>query len=472
MTYFSGELRFGHDMLTFTVSDAESIALRGSTAKKGFIYAYLYDPQGQIRANILFEKKEKELIISRHSVMPGGFKGELNSGEWQLHLYRLDGENRDPDPLSYSLEIEFDVPPQEYGIPTTPAFDTNNRSLFDYAASKHPATRWYRGDLHAHSTLSDGHNALADIIAIVKQQRLDFFFLTEHNICHPELPQLENTLILPGIEITTDLGHFNVHGPHRGLNMNGAAFSSAELIAQGLDMALGRGNVSINHPMMKPWHWLYRDMPLARVNTMEVCCDPTWSTSPQSTNEALNVLSAMWNAGHRIAAVGGSDAHLAPHERNPNATEPSIYGDPATFVYANGLTGDSILSGLHQGHIYIERRCGLTFTINDGAILPGDGIRDDIVSYQLAVADTTQHYVAECIVDGDCVARYSLSPQPTCFDIDLSRNDWVRIDIRREHNDEFEGLINPVYRLKSTRFDHPTVQTWGELLEAMQYHDR
>ncbi|MEC5319901.1 CehA/McbA family metallohydrolase [Brenneria populi subsp. brevivirga] len=477
MMNFNGELGFGRQSFSFSVpAAAGGIALQGSTGKKGLIYAYLYDPQGRIRANILLEKQEKRLFIGRESASPGGFKGEIVAGEWRLHIYQLFGEMRNPDPLPYRIRIEFDAEPQGIGLPTVPSLDTANRVVFDYGAVKRRETRWYRGDLHAHSVLSDGHNALDAVVDIVARQRLDFFFLTEHNLCHAELPLMDNALILPGIEITTDLGHFNVHGPERGLDMNGLAYSSEALIARGLALAAsGRGNISINHPMMKPWHWLYREMPLNRVNSLEVCCDPTWSTSPQSADDALQVLSAMWNAGWRITAVGGSDSHLTPDERNPNATEPSIYGDPVTFVYAPELSGDAILRGLRQGRVYLERRCRLVFAINDGALLPGDSVGDEVVEYRLAVADTTRPYIAECVIDGECVGRYALGQDPVRFSADLRRRAWARVDIRRADGDgrgrEFEALINPVYNRNAAVFDRPAAQTWGELLEMMNRHE-
>ncbi|MCZ8486468.1 hypothetical protein O9993_17270 [Vibrio lentus] len=37
-----------------------------------------------------------------------------------------------------------------------------------------------------------------------------------------------------------------------------------------------------------------------------------------------------------------------PHERNPKSDEPSIYGDPSTFVYSHGLVARASLSG-HRG---------------------------------------------------------------------------------------------------------------------------
>ncbi|MFE8154554.1 hypothetical protein RBA63_22155 [Brenneria goodwinii] len=122
-------------------------------------------------------------------------------------------------------------------------------------------------------------------------------------------------------------------------------------------------------------------------------------------------------------------------ERNPNASEPSIYGEPSTFVYAQGLSGNGILRGLRRGNVYIERGCGLDFSINEGTALSGDDVGGGMVDYRLTVADTARRYIAECIVDGECIASYPLGRQSVRFSVDLSRRAWARIDIRRVGDD-------------------------------------
>ncbi len=488
MLNFTGELVFGHRVLNFNVNaNINTLTLTGTTVKKGFLYAYLYDSKQQLRANLLFEKAKKTLILTSKSASLGGISGHLPPGDWQLHLYNLEGENRSPKAMHYAIDVELSehINPEYSSNDKLLATQTHaclmadddapldHRIHFDYHHVKNNNAAWYRGDLHAHTQLSDGNNTLAAAAQIAQQQALDFFFITEHNICHPALPVCERTLMLPAIEITTDQGHFNVHGPRRTLNMFNAAYSSAALIEQGLSLvAQDEGNISINHPMMKPWPWRYDHIALAKVNTFEVCCDPTWSTSPKATEDALILLTHIWNSGHRIAAVGGSDSHLEPHERNAKATEPSIYGDPSTFVYADTLSGNGILQGLRQGHVYLERQCGLVFQLNSGAVLPGQDVGNNVVDYSLAVTDNSTDYYAECIADGEVIKRIKLTTEDTHFRVDMSTYAWLRIDIRRGQLDnptasEFEGVINPIYNGTQAIFSQPLVGTWGELMELI-----
>lgn len=482
---FSGELTYDQRTLLVDVPEnVSSFSLTGTTCQKGFIYAFIYDAEQRLRGSVLLVKPEKTLAMSKDEATLGAIKGELPAGQWMVKLYNLEGESRTPRASLYRLDIRFNEKVESLALETTPSLTADNQVLFDYSEIKKPASAWYKGDLHAHTRLSDGNNSLAAAVAIVESQGLDFFFLTEHNICHPQLPVSPSCLFIPGIEITTSKGHFNVHGPSRGLEMVNADCSSEAIIEQGLSIVDNeQGSISVNHPMMKPWHWHYDAMPLVKVNTLEVCCDPTWSTSPQSTEDALDVLSAMWNAGHRIAAVGGSDSHLEPHERNPKATLPSIYGDPATFVYSHGLSGEGILAGLRNGQVYIERQCGLQFSINQGDILPGQDVGDAIVSYHLSVADTSNGYYAECVADGVVIASYPITRQGIEFEVDMSQHSWLRVDIRRgepaqqagDEQDnavkgEFEGVINPVYNGLYDVFTNPTLSTWGELIENMKHN--
>jgi hypothetical protein len=339
----------------------------------------------------------------------------------------------------------------------------DGQNCFDFSKKICATAKWYRGDLHAHTRLSDGHNTLEQAVALIEQQQLDFIFLTEHNINHTFLPVSAHTLFVPGIEITTDLGHFNVHGPRRPLELQENDFTSKSLIEAGL--ALGeQGHIAINHAMMKPWHWQYRQMPLAQIHSLEICCDPTWPTSAAATEKALMAMTALWNNGHRIYGVGGSDCHLQPDERNPKATEPSMYGDPATYVYCeDGLSAEALLQGLRQGRVYIARRCNLQFRINQGKQYPGNDVGSQALSYMISVEDQQQQYDAEFVADGQIIAKIALSHQAINYHVDMSRYRWVRVDIRRENGD-FEGLINPVFNGEHSCFTSPSIHTWRQLM--------
>ncbi|MFM8642655.1 MAG: PHP domain-containing protein, partial [Phycisphaerales bacterium] len=40
---------------------------------------------------------------------------------------------------------------------------------------------WYAGDLHSHSTYSDGDSPVADLVAEAERVGLDFYVLTDHD---------------------------------------------------------------------------------------------------------------------------------------------------------------------------------------------------------------------------------------------------------------------------------------------------
>lgn len=467
MLRFNGRLAFGYQQLEIAVPPgATSLSLQGNTLNKGLLYGYLYDPKQQLRSQILLQKHPKRSAVSTDKASPGSVAGKIEPGTWLLHLYSLEGKQaRHLSQMAYHIEIDFEQMPADSELKTEPVLK-DGLNCFDISKIKCTASKWYRGDLHAHTQLSDGHNALEQAVALIEQQQLDFAFLTEHNISHTFLPVSKRTLFVPGIEITTDSGHFNVHGPGRALEMQGAGFSSKGLIEAGL--ALGeQGHVAINHAMMEPWHWQYLNMPLAKIHSLEICCDPTWPTSATAAKRALTAMTTLWNSGRRIYGVGGSDCHLRPDERNPKATEPSLYGDPATCVYCDGgLCAEALLHSLRQGRVYIERRCNLQFSINQGEHYPGCDVGGQPLDYMIFVEDRQQRYHAEFVADGKIIARISLSHQATHHRIDMRRYRWLRVDICRENGD-FEGLINPVYNGEHPCFTSPSIHSWKQLLKVM-----
>ncbi|CAG9001420.1 MAG: hypothetical protein CENE_03440 [Candidatus Celerinatantimonas neptuna] len=469
MYQFEGELTFGRLRQKFEVPQGcQQINIAGTTVEKGFLYLLVFDASNHLRANILLEKPVKTVHLTIDDASLGGIPGQLSYGNWHYELVNLAGEFRTPKPMRYQLCIGFNVEPFSASGGAIRNVGSDQLIHFDYRKILCRQSRWYRGDLHAHTCLSDGQNNLEQALEIAKLQQLDYLFLTEHNLCHPHLPDDSSCLFLPAIEITTDLGHCNIHGPFRALNMSVGELSGEHLLQDGLDIVKVQGNLSINHPMMKPWHWCYDDMPLQAISTMEICCDPTWPTSPQASEMALKILNHAWNCGHRITAVGGSDSHLRPDQRNPKANEPSIYGDPATYIWADELSGSALIHGLTAGHVYFERTSGLQFAIQQN-ILPGTDVGGQCIEFQLSLSDLKQNYYAQWVADGELLEEVSLSEQPVSVSIDMALYAWVRVDIRRQGG-ELEGVINPIFNGALGYFSHPLVQTWGELMNYVDQH--
>lgn len=474
MIHFTGQQAHGHKILPFSINEpVDSLSISAST--QGQLYAYLYDSTNELRANLMLEKRITNVGITKNHASLGGLAGHIHQGEWQLHIYNLDNEGKLEKPIDYDIAIEFNKAVVNLDVNTQTSLRPNGTIDFDYNATLSTDSGWFKGDLHAHTIMSDGNNTLESAVKVIDSQNLDFIFLTDHNICHPELPVSNNTLIIPSLEVTTGKGHFNVHGPRQMLDMKSAAYDAASLIEQGLTLSNDENtNFSINHPTMKPWHWTYDDVELAKIGTLEICCDPTWPTSPVATEGAIKIHNAMWNAGVKIAAVGGSDSHLEPHERYANATVPSIYGDPATYVYADNLSADGIITGLKKGHTYFERQCGLVFEINKGRVLPGQDVKDETITYKMRILDTENTYFAQIVVDGLILEEIPLSAMAKSHTIEMKNHAWVRIDIRRgKPNDEvsrqgnFEGMINCIYNSHHAIFNQSSPQTWVELMATM-----
>ena len=61
---------------------------------------------------------------------------------------------------------------------------------------------FYRGNLHAHTVSSDGHNSTEELIQFYKDAKYDFLAITDHNI-YTDLSDrsTDDFLLIPGAEI-------------------------------------------------------------------------------------------------------------------------------------------------------------------------------------------------------------------------------------------------------------------------------
>jgi len=66
---------------------------------------------------------------------------------------------------------------------------------------------FYKGNLHSHTTVSDGSETPEELIEIYKQNNYSFMAITDHRIygVYPEY-NASDFLILPGVELDTGVG--------------------------------------------------------------------------------------------------------------------------------------------------------------------------------------------------------------------------------------------------------------------------
>lgn len=225
--------------------------------------------------------------------------------------------------------------------------------------------RWYKGDLHVHSTESgDASASLDQIAALARARGLDFVNLSEHNTdshlglaaaaqaSHPEV------LLLRGAEITTYAGHGNAVG--LGAYVDHRIGFEGRTIAQVLEDVAAQGAAFlVNHPSLELGDecigcaWKHAATPWDRVAGLEIITGPWGVVERLFVPSAIALWDDLGGQGFRIAAIGGSDDHRAGEGTGVND---SPIGSPTTLVLADELSEAAILEGLRRGRTIVQLR--------------------------------------------------------------------------------------------------------------------
>lgn len=233
---------------------------------------------------------------------------------------------------------------------------------------------WYRGDLHLHTAHSDGACAsqsgkrvpcpLFKTLETAATRGLDFVAVTEHNTtsAHAAMreaaPDFDRLLLIPGREITSFYGHFNIFGVTEPIDyrITPGGQVTFNAIADRVH-ALG-GLVSINHPGLPSGEacmgcgWTMSDADPARVDAIEVVNGGA-ARLPNGVDGPLSG-APMWRqivaGGRPVTAIGGSDNHDALAA----STALGSIGRPTTIVRAEGLNQAAILAGIRSGRVFID----------------------------------------------------------------------------------------------------------------------
>jgi len=267
--------------------------------------------------------------------------GPINEGTWQLLLgpYKISSSG-----LEYRAEIWFDP-----DLPPPP--EANGEIVAARVASLPEPIEpgWLRGDLHCHSLASDGDSSLQDLLAAARDAGLDFLGVTDHNaVMLPDASGLDSTLpvLIPGIEVTTYRGHWNVWGADRWFDfrlLEGGDVSREMKIASDAG-----GFVSVNHPRPFGPNWEY-GFGLG-YHAVEVWNRP-W---PFLNSVSLGIWDMHLALGRRVVAVGGSDTHFLKGE-DEGAIPRARLGQPSLWVKPNDPTSaESILDEVRSGRCFIS----------------------------------------------------------------------------------------------------------------------
>ncbi|QXJ20190.1 CehA/McbA family metallohydrolase [Actinomadura graeca] len=264
---------------------------------------------------------------------PGYLPGEPEPGIWHvwLGLHRIP-----PGGTPYEVTVTTStVPPDAPDAPPPPPRPARppRRALPAPAG-----TRWLAGDLHSHTVHSDGTLTVHELACLAAGRGLDFLAVTDHNTVshHPLLPAAgahAGVLLLPGQEVTTDLGHANVFGDTGWIDFRRP---SADWAAA----AAGNGGLmSINHPLSGDCAWR-RPLPEEdRPPFVEIWHSSWWDR----TWGAPLAWTDLWLPGGGAVPLGGSDFH--------DPAQHKTLGEPTTWVLAED---DDVLGALAAGRTSVS----------------------------------------------------------------------------------------------------------------------
>lgn len=453
-------------------------------------FLIIVDPEGQLRLQKLLGYGDQNISITADSntTTIGGVPGLVIPGEWQM-LLGIFTEYVDQRLGESTAKIRVVVTNE--ALQCTEAIGpvcfvdgrhglTIDEQKYSFNQVVEEKKGWYKGDFHTHTTLSDGKDTVKRAMEKAKQQQMDFYVPTEHNLMHTGW-QKTSLLICPGIEITTSLGHFNLFGIKRQPNLLPQLLISTEAAHQEecaieiMKEAKSLGVVvSINHPFLYRWKWNMANTPLSLIDSLEIINDPTYMYAKEANDKAIQLLDVLWKDGYQITGVGGSDAHNLTEERYENATLPSIIGDPLTYVYCERLSAFNLLEGVVKGHTIVTRFIHVepSISVNGVSYYPGDEIKEKgILTYQITIEKCAQEPVIFLIRDGKrkeipCIKENGVYIAKSVINLsepgDSFEYTFIRMEVRTKEG-EFLAYINPVYRGRRV----PDLLTFGQAVTAM-----
>lgn len=309
----------------------------------------LFDEQGTESGSPGFRgwsgSEKTRLVIGADWATPPYRAGRPRGGTWNLLLgpYKIG-----PNGLRWETRIWLDP-----GIPVpepAPMPDIASVHRPRIPAAAEPG--WYRGDLHMHTIYSDGSGTPAEVAVAAVEAGLDFFGITDHNRAQSPVglvPQGDGwPVLVPGVEVTTYAGHFNVWGTSRWYDFREP---TAEGLQAAVDAALADGGtVSMNHPKPLGPEWEYPEV--TGFHTIEAW-NGWWAVF---NAQSLACWQRQLDRDDALPMIGGSDMHKHRSYGAPERPlEPARIGFPTTWAQVDGdLTVEAILAAVRAGRTFLS----------------------------------------------------------------------------------------------------------------------
>jgi PHP domain len=277
----------------------------------------------------------RSYVITGDAATPGYLPGPVEPGQWHvmIGLHRLP-----PAGADYRVTVEVSSTPGEIAPGAPPE---QLPALTDRPARRvlpaTPGRRWMAGDLHTHTVHSDGVMTVPELARFAAGRGMEFLAVTDHNTIshHAELPAAaaaHGIVLVPGQEVTTDVGHANAFGDIGWIDFREPPDSWLEVCEQ------ARGLLSVNHPIGGQVSWMApmkRRPPLLEV----------WHWSWLDTRWTTPI--GWWLAWDPSAIpVGGCDWHKPGNDAPP--------GSPTTWIESEADDPEAVLAALADGRTAVS----------------------------------------------------------------------------------------------------------------------
>ncbi len=223
-----------------------------------------------------------------------------------------------------------------------------------------PTQRWLKGNIHTHTTESDGDASPQHVAEWYKQHSYDFLVISDHNHLtvmdeagsHPD----DWPFLIPGEEVTSRLFgntvpvHVNAIGIDEVIEPAEEETAHQTLLENIARIRKAGGLPSINHPNYR-WAQTTEDI---------VASTDAWAVEVYNGHPGSNTyggggkpsVEAMWDAalsaGNRIFGVATDDSHHY-HESSPLLANP---GRGWIVVRAEKLARPDLMTAMSEGNFY------------------------------------------------------------------------------------------------------------------------
>lgn len=269
--------------------------------------------------------------------------------------------------------------------------------------------RWYKGNLHTHTTNSDGDSAPLDVARWYKENGYQFLVISDHNVftetasLNAALGVDQQFLLVPGEEVSARSGtlpvHLNAYNP-RELVPPATGANLGEVLQNNIDAILRAGGLpSLNHPN---FGWAVRSSDALRLERLALI--EVYNGHPQVYNrggggyESLDEFwDALLTAGKPLRGVAVDDAHhfkkFGKQQSNP--------GRGWVQVHCTELSTKEIMRALASGDFYAST----------GVVLDEVQAADGVYNLQIHPSSNMRYTTYFLGAKGKVLARsYELAP--------------------------------------------------------------